>query len=53
MEKRIVVWVQQRKDRAFLALEWIDPATGRCKSKPAETCNPLDAERVRPILNLT
>jgi integrase len=49
-EKRIVVWVQNFKDRPHLMLQWLDPVTGKRKSKSAETCNPLDAERKRADL---
>jgi integrase len=31
-------------------LQWHDPATGKRKSRSAETCNPLDAERKRADL---
>jgi len=48
--KRIVVWVQHRADRPYLSLEWLDPDTGKRKSKSAETCNPIDAERKRADL---
>jgi integrase len=46
-EKRVIVWVQQRKDRALLTLEWIDPETGRRKSKSAETADLKVAEQRR------
>jgi integrase len=36
-EKRIVVWVQRFKDRDSLMLQWIDPDTGKRKSKAAGT----------------
>jgi integrase len=49
-EKRIVVWVQHFADRPFLMLQWHDPATGKRKSRSAETNNPLDAERRRADL---
>jgi hypothetical protein len=45
-EKRIVVWVQHFADRPYLMLQWYDEK-GKCKSKSAETCNPLEAERKR------
>ena len=48
--KRVVVWVQHFADRPFLVLQWHDPETGKRKSKSAETCNPLDAERKRADL---
>jgi integrase len=49
-ENRVIVWVQNRADRPYLSLEWHDPATGRRKSKSAETCNPVDAEKARADL---
>jgi integrase len=49
-DKRIVVWVQHFADRPFLMLQWYDPDTGKRKSRSAETCNPLDAERKRADL---
>jgi integrase len=49
-DKSIVVWVQHFADRPFLMLQWHDPLTGKRKSKSAETCNPLDAERRRADL---
>jgi integrase len=48
--KRIVVWVQDFKDRDCLMLQWHDPVTGKRKSKSAETCNPLEAEKRRADL---
>src|SRR5205085_4665681 len=46
-EKRINVWVQRFKDRPTLMLQWIDPETGRRKSKSAETADPGEAEQAR------
>src|SRR5262245_16767812 len=46
-EKRIKVWVQQFKDRPNLMLQWIDPDTGKRKSKSAETADPGQAEEKR------
>jgi integrase len=46
-EKRIVVWVQHFKDRPTLMLQWIDPDTGRRKSKSAETSDEKVAETKR------
>jgi hypothetical protein len=48
-EKRIVVWVQHFADRPYLMLQWHDEK-GKRKSKSAETCNPLEAERKRADL---
>ncbi len=49
-EKRIVVWVQKFKDRPTLMLQWIDPETGKRKSKSAETDDPDAAETKRSDL---
>jgi integrase len=46
-EKRITVWVQRFKDRPALVLQWIDPDTGKRKSKSAETADPDKAEDAR------
>ncbi|HMF16075.1 MAG TPA: tyrosine-type recombinase/integrase [Gemmataceae bacterium] len=46
-DKRIKVWVQRFKDRSTLMLQWIDPDTGRRKSKSAETAEPKKAEEAR------
>jgi integrase len=43
-DKRINVWVQHFKDRSHLVLQWIDPDTGRRKSKSARTADPEEAE---------
>src|SRR5262245_8950266 len=48
--KRVVVWVQHFGDRPYLMLQWHDPATGKRKSKSAQTNNPLDAEKARADL---
>lgn len=42
--RRIVVWVQRFKDRETLVLQWIDPDTGKRKSKSAETTHRPFAE---------
>jgi integrase len=44
VDKRINVWVQHFKDRSHLVLQWIDPETGRRKSKSARTADPEEAE---------
>jgi integrase len=49
-EKRITVWVQRFKDRKHLVLQWIDPDTGRRKSKSAETADEKEAEKARADL---
>jgi integrase len=47
MEKRIHVWVQQFRDREHLVLQWLDPDTGKRKSKSAGTGDPQKAEAAR------
>jgi integrase len=49
-DKRITVWVQRFKDRDTLMLQWLDPETGRRKSKSAETADPKEAEEKRADL---
>ncbi len=44
INKRVTVWVQKFKDREHLMLQWIDPDTGKRKSKSAETSNRIMAE---------
>jgi integrase len=46
-DKRITVWVQRFKDRPTLMLQWIDPDTGKRKSKSAETDDEKKAEDAR------
>lgn len=46
-ERRITVWVQRFKDRPALVLQWLDPETGRRKSKSAGTSDPDRAEEKR------
>jgi integrase len=46
-EKRVTVWVQRFKDRPTLMLQWLDPDTGKRKSKSAETADPREAEAKR------
>ena len=46
-EKRITVWVQRFKDRPGLMLQWLDPDTGRRKSKSAKTADEKEAEDAR------
>jgi integrase len=50
MEKRVVVWVQQRKDRQTLQLQWHCPETGRRRGRTAGTNNPKEAEKARADL---
>src|SRR5690349_7112098 len=49
-EKRVTVWVQRFKDRAHLVLQWVDPETGRRKSRSAGTDDEKEAERARADL---
>jgi integrase len=49
-EKHITVWVQKFLDREYLMLQWLDPVTGKRKSRSAETNNPIGAERKRAEL---
>ena len=49
-EKRVTVWVQQFKDRPALMLQWLDPDTGKRKSKSAGTADPDRAETARADL---
>jgi integrase len=49
-EKRVTVWVQRFKDRKYLMLQWIDPDTGKRKSRSAETDDPDKADRARSDL---
>src|SRR5579871_6080148 len=46
-EKRVTVWVQRFNDRSTLMLQWIDPDTGRRKSKTAGTSDEGEAEAAR------
>jgi integrase len=45
--KRITVWVQKFADRGSLVLQWIDPDTGKRKSRSAKTDDADDAEQKR------
>src|SRR5262252_547457 len=49
-DKRITVWVQRFPDRTNLMLQWIDPGTGKRKSKSAKTANEKDAGKARADL---
>jgi integrase len=49
-DKRITVWVQRFKDRPTLMLQWLDPDTGKRKSKSAETDDEEKAEQKRADL---
>ena len=47
MEKRITVWVQRFKDRPHLVLQWLNPDTGKRKSRSAGTADEKEAEDAR------
>src|SRR5262245_6890322 len=49
-EKRVTVWVQRFQDRKALQLQWLDPDTGRRKSRSAGTDDPEVAEKARADL---
>jgi integrase len=49
-EKRITVWVQRFNDRPYPMLQWIDPETGRRKSKSAGTADEKAVEDARADL---
>jgi integrase len=46
-DQRVKVWVQRFKDRPTLMLQWIDPDTGKRKSKSAGTADEKKAEAAR------
>ncbi|HLJ94239.1 MAG TPA: site-specific integrase [Gemmataceae bacterium] len=50
LDKRMTVWVQRFKDRASLVLQWIDPDTGKRKSRSAHTQDEKEAEKARADL---
>ncbi|MBX9654518.1 site-specific integrase [bacterium] len=47
MPDRIHVWIQRFKDRPNLMLQWIDPDTGRRRSKSTKTSDMEEAEQQR------
>jgi integrase len=49
-ERRVTVWVQRFPDRINLMLQWIDPDTGRRKSKSARTADESEADQARADL---
>jgi integrase len=49
-EKRITVWVQRFNDRPYPMLQWLDPETGRRKSKSAGTADEQAVEDARADL---
>ena len=50
MSDRVKVWVQRFKDRRSLMLQWLDPITGKRKTKSSGTDDPQDAEQRRADL---
>jgi integrase len=46
-DRRVKVWVQRFPDRPTLVLQWIDPDTGKRKSKSAGTADEAQAENKR------
>src|SRR5438876_8739035 len=49
-DKRITVWVQRFADRKHLMLQWLDPDTGKRKSRSAGTADDGEAEKARADL---
>ena len=49
-ERRVTVWVQRFKDRPTLMLQWLDPETGKRKSRSAGTADEKNAEKARADL---
>lgn len=49
-DKRVHVWVQRFADRPNLMLQWLDPETGRRKSKSAGTNDEAEASQARADL---
>jgi integrase len=49
-EKRVKVWVQRFTDRQHLVLQWLDPDSGKRKSKSAGTADEEAAEDARADL---
>jgi integrase len=47
LDNRITVYVLHQKDRPFLKLEYVEPDTGKRRSKSAKTADPDKAERAR------
>jgi integrase len=46
-DQRITVYMLRPKDRPFFKLEYLDPETGRRKSKSTKTADPDEADRAR------
>ncbi len=49
-EKRVTVYILKQPDRPFLKLEWVEPETGKRRSRSAKTADPEDAEKARADL---
>jgi integrase len=49
-EKRVTVWVQRFRDRKYLMLQWVEPDTGKRKSRSAGTDDDKEAEQARADL---
>ena len=50
VEDRVNVWVQRRRNTPKLQLEWLDPDTGKRRSKSSGTSDPEEGERKRQEL---
>jgi integrase len=46
-DKRITVYILKQPDRQFFKLEWVEPDTGRRRSRSAKTADPEEAEKAR------
>src|SRR5262249_30276934 len=49
-ENRVRVYVLRPKDRPILQLQWIDPDTGKRRTRTSGTDNPVKAEQARADL---
>jgi integrase len=49
-EKRITVYILKQPDRPFFKLEWVEPDTGRRRSRSAKTADPEAGEKARADL---
>jgi integrase len=47
MEKRTKVWLQDYGDRRWLLLQWLDPTTGKRKTRSTKTREKAEAEKMR------
>lgn len=46
-DRRVTVWLQRFGDRPTLQLQWIDPGTGRRRTRTAGTADRKEAEKAR------